>query len=150
MDALKYLDTIVDPTIAEFEKQPTCFRRAFLACVATFHTVDYLATPKNSAQILRRRFCEESQEFLLIDRAAHAFKHVKSGHDDSLLKPTLFVSNIASRPPAILGRMILGLSRLGDAIGGVATASGHGKDLLPTVKRAAAFLRRKAVGSTQL
>ncbi|MBG0797160.1 hypothetical protein IYX23_05595 [Methylocystis sp. L43] len=147
MDALEYLNTIVEPTIAEFEKEPTCRRRAFLACLVTFHTVDYLA-PKKSTE-LRDRLCKQSQEFLLIDRVAHAFKHVESGHSKSPTKPPLLVSEIGSRPPARLGQMKLGVSRLGDVIGGVATASGRGKDLLPTVRIAAAFLREKAMESPQ-
>jgi hypothetical protein len=118
-----------------------------LACVVTFHTVDYLA-PKQSKE-LRDGFCKQSHEFLLIDRVAHAFKHVESGHPKSLIKPPLHVSEMGSRPLARLGQMRMGLSRLGDAMGGVATASGRGKDLLQTVKHAAAFLRHRATESLQ-
>lgn len=111
MDALEYLDTIVAPTISEFERETTCRRRAFLACLVTFHTIDYLAAPKRSAG-MRGRFREQSQEFLLIDRVAHALKHVKADALKSPDMPALFVSEIASRPPARLGQMRLGLSRL--------------------------------------
>jgi hypothetical protein len=57
MDALEYLDAIVASTITEFEREPTCRRRAFLACVVTFHTIDYLAAPReeqNSAGAVLR------------------------------------------------------------------------------------------------
>ncbi|NUJ81429.1 hypothetical protein HUN39_15630 [Methylocystis sp. FS] len=149
MDALEYLDMIVDPTIAEFEREPTCRRRAFLACVVTFHTVDYLEASMGSTG-LRQQFCREYEDFLLIDRVAHAFKHVETGSNKSgSPKLPLLVSEIGSRPPARLGQMKLGLSRLGDATGGVATAFGRGKDLLAPVKHAAAFLRRKAMESPQ-
>jgi hypothetical protein len=41
-NAKRYLDDIVEPTITDFENNPTSVRHAFLACVATFHTVDYI------------------------------------------------------------------------------------------------------------
>jgi hypothetical protein len=44
MDAKQFADEIVDPTIAEFERKPSSRRRAFLACAATFHLIDYLHT----------------------------------------------------------------------------------------------------------
>jgi hypothetical protein len=49
----KYLDEIAEPTVAEFEKNPTSVRHAFLACVALFHTVDYLAFPETGRAISR-------------------------------------------------------------------------------------------------
>jgi hypothetical protein len=45
MDAKQFADEIVEPTIAEFERKPSSRRRAFLACAATFHLIDYLALP---------------------------------------------------------------------------------------------------------
>jgi hypothetical protein len=44
-DLIRYLKDIVEPTIKDFEKNPSSVRHAFLACVATFHAVDYLAFP---------------------------------------------------------------------------------------------------------
>ena len=43
MDAKQFADETVEPTITEFEREPSSRRRAFLACVATFHLIDYLA-----------------------------------------------------------------------------------------------------------
>ena len=40
-----FLDEMVEPTITEFETQPTSVRRMFLACVAAFHAIDHLAYP---------------------------------------------------------------------------------------------------------
>jgi hypothetical protein len=52
MDARQYADVIVDPTIAEFESDPRAVRRAYLACVVTFHMIDYITRPKDpSAQL---------------------------------------------------------------------------------------------------
>ncbi len=42
-DLERYLKTVVDPTIDDFKKNPASVRHAFLACVATFHAIDYLA-----------------------------------------------------------------------------------------------------------
>ena len=48
---LQFLDEVVEPTIRDFEADPTSRRRAFLACAATFHAIDYLAYPSKSAAI---------------------------------------------------------------------------------------------------
>jgi hypothetical protein len=143
MDAITYLDMIVDPTIAEFQQAPANRRRAFLACVATYHVVDYL-TPGKSSGNLRRKLGSECQEFALIDRAAHAFKHMQGGNADDPIKPELKILHIFERPPAMAGIMQCGISRLGDTTGGVAIWGEEGPDLLPAVKMAAAFLREKA------
>src|SRR5262249_27877319 len=80
MDLNQYLDEIVEPTIAEFVENPTSRSHAFLACVTTFHAIDYLAASGNTPNTgnLRQRFREESGEFAVVDRVAHAFKHVRA------------------------------------------------------------------------
>jgi hypothetical protein len=35
-----YVASIIDPTIAEFEDEPTSLRRAYHACVVTWHFAD--------------------------------------------------------------------------------------------------------------
>jgi hypothetical protein len=50
-------------------------RLAFIACVATFHSVDYLAHPRKPA-ILRQQWGKKSKAFKTVDKIAHAFKHV--------------------------------------------------------------------------
>ena len=49
-----YLCDFVEPTIAEFEKNPASVRHAFVACVVTFHAVDYLAHPKKPAPLRQK------------------------------------------------------------------------------------------------
>ena len=45
-----YLGEIVDPTLKDFEDNPSSRRHAFLACVVAFcHAVDYLAYPGRPA-----------------------------------------------------------------------------------------------------
>jgi hypothetical protein len=139
MDARRFLTEIVDPTIRDFEEYPTSQRHAFLACVATFHTVDYLTHPMKSAN-RRKLFRRESKEFALVDRIAHAFKHVETGHEESDISP-LKASDVIERPPAFWGRFAWDLSRWNDTIGGVTIAGEHEHDLLIVVKLAADYLR---------
>ncbi|MGD0634099.1 MAG: hypothetical protein ABSA13_07460 [Beijerinckiaceae bacterium] len=137
MDASAYLNEIVLPTIAEFEKNAWSKRRTFLACVVTFHTLDYM--PKNKGQkSLRKTFRDTSPNFAAIDRIAHAVKHVHSGSDKDRVNMPLHVSEVLVRPPAIAGRMMAGRSRCGDPRGAVLMA---GVDVLQAVQECVVFLR---------
>ncbi len=152
MDALTYVEQIVAPTITDFEKYRYSRRHAFLACLVTFHTVDYLEHPKNAAN-RRKDFRKESKAFAVFDRVAHAFKHVKSGNKNDKHNRPLSVEHVYSRPPALAGVAQCGLSRCNDP-GGVALWGGDSADLLATVKEAVKFLRRKCsaalgVGDTE-
>jgi hypothetical protein len=129
MDANRYMTEIVEPTISDFEANPTSVRHAFLACVVTFHSIDYL--PKKSAN--RGSFRKESPEFSTVDRIAHAFKHVETGHVQSDIKP-LKAGDVIERPPAKWSEGVWGLSRWNDAIGGVTVKNEHDHDLLEIVK----------------
>jgi hypothetical protein len=137
MDAKQFADEIVEPTIAEFESDPRSRRRAFLACVATFHLMDYI--PKSS----RQKYQRECRAFAAVDRYAHAFKHRETGHpDDPLIQP-LKPEQVIERPPAIWDQAVWDLSLWDDAAGGVTIAGEHRWDLLADAKEAAAFLRSK-------
>lgn len=61
-DLERYLDEAVDPTSKDFEQNPTSVLHAFIAWVATFHSVDYLAYPQKS-RAARQRFRTESPDF---------------------------------------------------------------------------------------
>lgn len=134
MDARYYLDQIVVPTIKEYATNITSVRHALLACLATFHTVDYLAAPKRPGN-LRKELGEECPSFALIDEIAHAFKHVSSS------KSGLTVDGVISRPPAAWGTATWGLSRWGDAFGGVTLNANRDVDLLAELNTALSFLR---------
>lgn len=137
-DMLRYLDEIVEPTIKEFEERPTSVRLGFLACVAAFHAIDYLAYPSKRSSDLRQTFRRELSDFDIVDRVAHAFKHVVTGDRNN---PELTARQVISRPPAFCGVMVVGLSMLGDVRGGVTIAHDHSVDLLGVLKRAVLFLR---------
>jgi hypothetical protein len=142
-DAQTYFDEMVVPTLGDFETAPASIRRAFLACVVLFHTVDYLAAGLAKKQNLRKQFRRESVDFAIVDRVAHAFKHLGAGHRMSRDNKPLGVSAVFSRPPAAIGIMKIGISRIGDATGGVEIENERGQDLLDVAKRAAEFLRTK-------
>ena len=57
-DLERYLNEIVDPTIEELAEHRTSVRHTFLACVAVFHAVDYLAYTRKS-RTLREQFNKE-------------------------------------------------------------------------------------------
>src|SRR5450631_1504293 len=99
MDANRYMTGIVEPTIRDFEVNPTSVRHAFLACVVTFHSIDYLTHPKPQAS-RRKLFREKSPEFAMVDRIAHAFKHVQTGHHQSVYCQPLKSEDVIKRPPA--------------------------------------------------
>jgi hypothetical protein len=76
-DLERYLDLIVEPTFEEFKRNARSVRHAYLACLVAYHAIDrvsYPALPGN----LRKQWCDESMEFMLIEQVALHFKHVKS------------------------------------------------------------------------
>lgn len=77
MNLSEYLELVVDPTFADFHRNPTSGRHAFLACVVAFHAVDRVTHPRKPSN-LRKQWGEQSREFLVIDMIAHHFKHVQS------------------------------------------------------------------------
>jgi hypothetical protein len=138
-DMLRYLDKIVEPTIEDFQQNPMSVRHAFLACVVTFHAIDYLAYPRKRPATLRQKFGQRSPDFKIVDEVAHAFKHVVAGNR---AKPKLKAAEVISRPGAFAGVMVLGLSRLNDR-GGVTLNKSRQLDLLAILKRAVTFLREE-------
>jgi hypothetical protein len=139
-DLEQYLLEFVEPTVRDFEANPTSVRHAFIASVVTFHSVDYLAHPKNARQV-REEFNRLSPAFRLVDRVAHAFKHVGSGDRRSPEKPPLSSADVIARPPAVWGTMVWDLSRWDDETGGVTLDSDREIDLLDVVKEAVEFVR---------
>ena len=138
-DLERYLNEIVDPTIEELAEHRTSVRHTFLACVAVFHTVDYLAHPKHP-RVLREQFNKESKAFAIVDDVAHAFKHVVAGNP---AKPDLVSKDVITRPPAYWGSAVWDLSRWDDPHGGVTIDKDRNIDLYDMVVQAAAFLRGK-------
>jgi hypothetical protein len=73
-DFERYLKIFVDPTFDDFKRNPTSARHAFLSCVVIYHAVERLPDYRT----VRDQWHKDSPEFLIVDMAAHHFKHVKS------------------------------------------------------------------------
>lgn len=114
-DMEAYIERFVEPTIRDFEANPTSVRHAFLACVVTFHAIDYLAHPRASSGA-RQKARNRSPDFKLVDLIADAFKHAYTGRRDA---PDLSQRDVISRPAARYGEAVWDLSRWGDDAGGV-------------------------------
>jgi hypothetical protein len=142
MEIERYFAQIVDPTIADFEANPTSVRHAFLAAVVVFHAIDYL-----DANSYRKKFREDNADFALVDRIAHAFKHVQTGHpNDPNLKP-LSAGGVIARPPMYYNVSgAYNLSRLGDPVGGVTLDGDRRLDVLSAIEGAAQFVRQQFEG----
>lgn len=142
-DLVRYLEEIVKPTVADFEQHPTCVRHAFLACVATCHAVDYLDYPKEVSS--RDKFRKQSVDFRLVDDVGHAFKHVTTGKKPVIIRrnKNLYADEVISRPPGAAGHLAVGLSRVGDGVGGVTLQDEKSVDLLEVLRRAVDFLHNK-------
>jgi len=134
-DLKKYLVDFVEPTVADFRNNPTSIRHGFLACVTVFHSIDYLAAPRSS-RTLRQRFNRQSPEFEIVDKVAHAFKHVVSSRSDGSIR----AADILSRPPMVWGKAVWNLSRWDDSVGGVTISQNREIDLLEAIEGAVRFL----------
>jgi hypothetical protein len=139
MDINRYMAEMVEPTIKEFAANRTSRRHAFLACVVTFHSIDYLTCPKKPAN-RRQSFRKRSREFAMVDRIAHAIKHVETGDNRNVDFQPLRVEDVIEPSPAGWTGLGLDLSNWGGAKG-VTLKNEGAYDLLEIVKGAADFIR---------
>jgi len=123
MNAREFFESIVVPTVSEFESNPMDLRRAFLACLTAFHMCDYLEPNKQRRRTLYEQIRAECPHFETVERVANAFKHTESS------RRPLPVNLVFARPPAIAGLMQAGLSRFGDYKGGVEIWGEKGTDI---------------------
>jgi hypothetical protein len=66
----EYMSEILEPTIKDLVQNRASQRHAFLACVATYHTIDYLCGKRRKA-VLRGEYRAQSAAFAAVDRIAH-------------------------------------------------------------------------------
>ena len=138
-DFIRFITEIVDPTVQEFVANPGSVRHASLACVVTFHSIDYLAfdqalqrRPSGKVRGLREAYRGASPDFKTVDDIAHAFKHAVTEPPGNRLK-----SDDAVKHNGAFSRDFSS-----DSDRHRVTVQGHPEiDLLDTVKRALAFLR---------
>jgi hypothetical protein len=73
-----YIKDIVEPTVADFERNPLSIRHAFLACVVAYHASDRAAPNPTILGNLQKDWCMESPEFMVVEFVAnHYFKHAQ-------------------------------------------------------------------------
>ena len=70
---IDYFDTVVKPTVEEFLKQQNDLRRARLACIVLYHTLDYIKyVPK-----IDIRYITNDTDFIYVRDVCNATKHFK-------------------------------------------------------------------------
>ena len=77
MSPSEYASHIVLPTVREFLSVLDDTRRAYLACIATFHLVDYVARAENvkASQIAKNMQKESGDDFDIVEGICNGSKH---------------------------------------------------------------------------
>jgi hypothetical protein len=76
----RYIERVVEPTFQDF-KRDSSSRMAFLTSVVIFHGIDRAAEDRGVSKRALRSQWRKTTEWMLVDYAAHHFKHVKSSED---------------------------------------------------------------------
>jgi hypothetical protein len=66
----EYMREFMEPTIKDLVQNRASKRHAFLACLVTYHTIDYLCAKRRKA-VLRGEYRAQSAAFAAVDRIAH-------------------------------------------------------------------------------
>jgi hypothetical protein len=125
----RYIDVMVEPTFEEFKRQPSS-RLAFLTCVVVYHGIDRASEDRGISRGNLRKEWRKTLEFMLVDYAAHHFKHVKSSED-----------KVPADRPGLPWSFALGLNEAGDEIGQL-------RNFLFVMRDAIKFLRQQATSAT--
>jgi hypothetical protein len=90
----QYLADVAEPAFRDFHRNPRSARLAYQACVATYHAIDRVTYPKKAGN-LRKEWGKRSIAFLIVDMAAHKFKHVVSDVEKQPVPPgTIPISHL--------------------------------------------------------
>lgn len=77
MKPSEYYSSLVEPTIAEYESDPTNIRRAYAACLFTYHFADAAAVHLGSkVSDVTDDLAKLAPEFILVRAIANMSKHV--------------------------------------------------------------------------
>ncbi len=113
MTPAEYVSEIVLPTVREFRNERRSRRRAYLACIVTFHVKDHLIeTGEAKAEDVMRAV---EPAFAIIRDVCNGTKHV-----EAKFRPTIpfRVGADRDRPPAIWDEMEWDVSHWDDLVGG--------------------------------
>jgi hypothetical protein len=132
MTPADFVNDIVVPTVREFRDVRRSRRRAYLACIIVFHIKDHLrkAGAKQIEDTLRKA---TGDGFDAVRAVCNGTKHVVTNQSH----PYPFVAGDDwDRPPATAGgEWQVGLSQIGDGVGGREIAAGTKRvDLYEAVK----------------
>jgi hypothetical protein len=131
MRPAEFVNSIVVPTVIEFRNEPRSQRRAYLACVATFHVKDHLRSAgETGIENAMRRECGD--HFHIVRAVCNGTKHAET--DSSHVVP-FKVGEDYDRPPAIWDEIQWDVSHWDDPDGGreLATTGGP-RDLFVSVR----------------
>jgi hypothetical protein len=130
-----YVNEIVVPTVREFRDDRRSRRHAYLACIVTFHVRDHLKKAgEQHPDKLMEAACKD--EWKVVRAVCNGTKHVTS--------EPFRVGQDWDVPQAMLGVFQLGVSYIGDAVGGREVALGVGsRDIYACVKRVLVSFRDK-------
>lgn len=116
MTPKQYMAEMVLPTLEEYVAETSSRRRAYLACIVTYHMVDYLkAAGIKDPEADMRANCEAA--WRLVKGVANGSKHQQSTKQRNQM-PFLAGSD-QYRPPAVVGELECGFSELGDHEGSI-------------------------------
>ncbi len=114
MTPAEYMDEIVIPTLREFRDERRSRRRAYLACIAVFHVKDHLKKA-GEKDVEKTMSATCGVAFDVVRGVCNGTKHV--GTDERHVV-AFRAGDDSDRPPAILGELVLDVSRFDDAHGG--------------------------------
>jgi hypothetical protein len=135
-DLVRYVEEFVNPAIEDFAQHPDSVRHGFMACVAAFHGVDYLAWPEDAAT-LRSELRKKNEHFKTIDDVAHAFKHVATSKRPN---KGLKASEVVAVPAGIFDHAVFDQSAFDAAEGKVTIDKDREINLLNAVRKAVEYL----------
>jgi hypothetical protein len=128
----EYMREFVEPTIKGLVQNRASKRHAFLACVVTYHMIDYLCGKRRKA-VLRGEYRAQSAAFAAVDRIAH-------GRVDGQPGVRRSASRVDERS-AGLAEMSSREAASGDV--SAANSIGEERDILALVNEAVDFLGKK-------
>jgi hypothetical protein len=136
MTPAEYMREIVIPTVREFRDDPRSQRRAYLACIVTYHLRDYLekAGEEEGSVGKTMHLLGRDTSWDVVHSICNASKHC--GHDPNRPHKISFApGQDYDRPPAKHGEAVFGLSRWGDGVGGrEIPVDGDGLDIYECVR----------------
>jgi hypothetical protein len=143
MTPADYINEIVIPTVREFRDERRSRRRAYLACIATFHLRDYLKKAGEYGVIdAMRTSCGAA--FDVVRGISNGSKHAETDGSHAV---AFRAGEDTERPPATWGKAVWDASRWDDIVGGREVRhEGDRHDLYECVKAVALAFQRNYSG----